>query len=52
MSKCPTTGKFQFRDELAAKIALAKRSRQDKGERRAYRCEFCHRWHLTSKERT
>lgn len=39
------SGKAAFRDELAAKMALAK---IPDGPNRAYRCPECHRWHLTS----
>lgn len=42
------TGKLRYPDKLAAKIVLAKAQRQDHGELRAYRCEFCRGWHLTS----
>lgn len=45
-----TCGKICFRDELAAKYALAKAAKSDRpnrNERRAYRCEHG-RWHLTS----
>jgi len=44
--------KARYRDEIAAKLALAKVQRQDKPghtERSAYRCPDCNRWHLTSK---
>lgn len=46
--------KFGYRDEIAAKLALAKvrhkdSSRRPKTEARTYRCDRCHRWHLTSK---
>lgn len=44
---CPT-GKAWYRDQLAAKMALAKL--QD-GPRRAYRCGLCGSWHLTSQPR-
>jgi len=52
-SGCPT-GKHQYRDEIAAKLALAGAQRKDgsrrgKIEKRAYKCEKCHRWHLTSR---
>lgn len=47
--KC-RTGKVAFRDELAAKIALARRVWKDKGERRTYKCKFCNHYHLTSQE--
>lgn len=43
-----TTKKFRYRDKLGAKIALAKAQGKDHGESRAYRCEFCRGWHLTS----
>jgi hypothetical protein len=46
-SSCPT-GKIRYRDELAARIALAKLQRADRGQRRAYRCPPCRGWHLTS----
>lgn len=39
-------GKVIFEDEIAAKIALARRVWKDKGEIRHYPC-FDH-WHLTS----
>lgn len=42
--------KRQFRDELAAKIALSRRVAQDKGETRYYLCNLCNRYHLTSQE--
>lgn len=52
MSPCP---KVRYRDELAAKIALAstaaqanRRSDEKRQERRAYRCPRCKGWHLTS----
>ena len=46
--------KRSFRDEVAAKLALATIARKDntarrKQERRAYRCERCGTWHLTSR---
>lgn len=48
-------GKRRYRDELAAKLALATVQRQDKTKRpkteaRVYRCDQCKAWHLTSKE--
>jgi hypothetical protein len=48
------TGKIRYRDELAAKIALAntkrtRGSRSLKEEKRAYRCPHCTGWHLTSR---
>lgn len=52
LKKCPT-GKRMFRDEIAAGVALARIERVDDATReeqpqRFYRCEFCHRVHLTS----
>lgn len=47
---CPTH-KVKFRTQLDAKIVLAKRIRQDKGELREYRCPRCGAWHLTSQEK-
>jgi hypothetical protein len=46
----PCAKKRAFRDELGAKIALASAKRRDKGERRYYPCNICHKWHLTSQE--
>lgn len=49
MSVCP---KIRYRDELAAKIALANTQRaksSKRDERRAYRCPDCAGFHLTSK---
>lgn len=46
--------KIIFRDELAAKIALAKRRDNNDREsvpRRAYKCEYANHYHLTSKKR-
>ena len=42
--------KVIFKDELAAKIALAQRVWKDKGEVRYYRCEIGNHWHLSSQE--
>ncbi len=56
--KCPTTGKRRYRDELAAKLALADIDRRRRGtgreldrrhETRAYACRACSGWHLTSR---
>lgn len=49
------TGKKRYRDEIAAKLAMATyrnkdRSTSPKLECRAYRCPECHGWHLTSKK--
>ena len=46
--------KRRYRDDIAAKLALAKIARKDSGareknERRAYRCPKCRGWHLTSR---
>ena len=51
MSGC---GKVRYRDEIAAKLALASAQRKDgshraKTEKRAYRCPKCRGWHLTAK---
>lgn len=48
--KCRKVG---YRDEIAAKLALASTRHSDgshraKLERRAYRCHVCYAWHLTS----
>jgi hypothetical protein len=45
--------KLRYRDEIAAKMALATiaaqdKSHRDKTEQRAYRCSRCRGWHLTS----
>ena len=45
-------GKKRFRDEIAAKLALAVIQRKDKeghNECRTYHCPICKRYHLTSK---
>lgn len=55
MSRCPS-GKIRYCDRVAALIALSelavKRGRQKQrarlDERRAYRCQKCLGWHLTS----
>jgi hypothetical protein len=54
MAKHPNpcrTGKTWYRDEIAAKVALARveRGADDRRERRAYRCHDCRGWHLTSR---
>ena len=49
-----TCTKKRYRDEIAAKLAVAKLRNQDKPghpERRAYRCPACRGWHLTSNNR-
>jgi hypothetical protein len=51
MKACPS-GKVRFRDDLAARLALATASRKREGgksERRTYRCPQCAGFHLTSK---
>jgi hypothetical protein len=45
---CKRARKVSFLDELDAKIALAQRKRQEKGERRYYKCNFGDHYHLTS----
>jgi len=47
------TGKRRFKDEAAAHEALVVMDpwgREDEGAPplRAYRCDYCRRWHLTS----
>jgi hypothetical protein len=48
--------RIRFREVIAAKLALAKVTRQDKSwrpkrERRVYRCAMCGGWLLTSQGR-
>lgn len=45
-------GKIIIRDELGAKIALARLVWKDKGQSRAYECKICygHIWHVTSQD--
>lgn len=49
------TGKTRYRDEAAATAALraiAPWGEADSGAAlRAYRCDYCGRWHLTSRPR-
>lgn len=45
-----TCKKRRFRDEIAAKIALAEAQRRGKGEKRYYYCKMCRCFHLTSQE--
>lgn len=53
-SKCPS-GKWRYRDRVAAMLAMAGAQRQDgsrraKVEKRVYRCPDCGGgWHLTSR---
>lgn len=53
-SPCPT-GKRRYRDDLAARIALAgirhRNHAPHRQEQRAYRCPKCRGWHLTSQPR-
>lgn len=47
---CPS-GKHRYRDEVAARLALAEVLRKDRRwgrERSAYRCPQCRGFHLTS----
>ena len=49
---CKTSLKVRYRDELAAKLALASLHREDNPEhteRTCYQCEWCGGWHLTSR---
>jgi len=41
-------GKVILRDEIAAKIALARMARKDRDEQRVYRCPGTSHFHLTS----
>lgn len=53
MNPVTKQSKIRYRDEIAAKIALAVLWRQDKpghNEQRTYRCGLCRGYHLTSKE--
>lgn len=47
---CPQTGKARYRDRIAALLALTgiDNSNPKRREQRAYRCQFCRGWHLTS----
>ena len=48
------TGKRAYRDEQQAKNAITRirqvGEKRDTSPERAYSCEFCGRWHLTSDE--
>lgn len=51
--RCPVTRKIKYRDDIAAKIALgllAAMPLREHREQRAYHCQFCKGWHLTSQE--
>ena len=46
------TGKVRYRDRIAATYALAviqRREKERRREKRAYRCDTCNGWHLTSR---
>lgn len=45
-------GKILYRDEIAAKLALAETLYRGRGENRIYECNICygHVWHVTSHE--
>lgn len=50
--KCPT-GKRRYKDRIAALLAIEsanrrKHERRGKNERRAYLCQMCRYWHVTS----
>lgn len=50
--RCQATGKIQYRDRLAARLALAsinrKKDTRQHLEHHEYRCPYCLSWHLTS----
>jgi len=48
--QCKKTNKVKYRDELDAKIALARLVWRDKGQTRVYFCPYCKNWHLTHKK--
>jgi hypothetical protein len=48
---CATTGKFAYRDRLAARMALAEVANKGRDEHHVYRCPGTSHWHLTSKQR-
>mgnify|MGYP000886312270 CR=1 len=61
LQKCPASRKARFRDKREATLAIhsavtARRYADELGihtarqERRAYRCESCKGWHLTSSD--
>lgn len=49
VTRCPTTNKLSFPSKLAALDALSRFARRA-AVQRAYDCEFCEGWHLTSQE--
>ena len=50
-----TCAKRRYRDEIAAKLALARITAhgeaREKTPQRAYRCPACRGWHLTSQSK-
>ena len=51
--RCPKTGKARYRDHASANIAITTIALRNDDERRkrpvrAYYCESCKGWHLTS----
>jgi len=48
--RCKATGKVAFRDEDDADAALEARKDGARGETRAYPCDHCGGWHLTSQD--
>lgn len=47
------TGKRRFKDEISAKLAVAtaqRKANRDKTPCRAYHCDVCQGWHLTSRK--
>lgn len=51
---CIKTNKVRFQDRIAAELTLEhiqlRARRTIHNEKRSYPCEFCHGWHLTSRE--
>jgi hypothetical protein len=47
--RCPS-GKWRYRDRIAAQLVLATIDRTDpkRREQRTYQCPTCRSWHLTS----
>jgi hypothetical protein len=48
LPRCPVVFKVSFDTEDRARAILAERMAAGRFERRAYQCEFCSQWHLTS----
>lgn len=44
------TGKRRYRDQIAAKLAMASAASKGRDEKRAYKCGTCRGWHITSQE--